>query len=1034
MRRALVAALLVLAAPAPARAQPLDAERLAGLSFRTIGPATMSGRIVDLAVVERDPYTFYVASATGGVWKTVNNGTTFEPVFEHEPVHSVGAIAVHPVADSIVWVGTGERANRQSSSWGNGVYRSTDGGRTWTHAGLDDSHHVGRIALHPTDPDVAYVAAMGHLWGPNDERGLYRTADGGSTWNRILFVDQDTGVVDVALDPSNPDLVYAATYQRRRRAWGFHGGGPGSGLYRSEDAGATWTRLGAGLPEGDLGRIGISIHRADPAVVYVCVEQGWRYNASTAYGERRAGIYRSGDHGLTWAQRSDWNPRPMYASQILVDPVDPDRVYMMNEFSVSEDGGVTFSSPRQTLHGDDRILWVNPADTRHLVKGDDGGLGISYDRGRTWLYVRSLPVSQFYRVDVDDRDPYWVYGGLQDNGSWAAPNATRRTEGILHEDWIRTGGGDGFVNRPHPDDPERVYTESQYLGLSVLDLATGERRDIRPGDPQGSIEARRNWDAWIAGEPEPELANAMAPANWDAPFVFSPHDPNTLYAGTDVLWKSTDAGSTWTPLGSLTSGTDRRTLPIMGQAVHDSLASLDDGIPYWPTLSAVAESPLAAGLLYAGTDDGLFHASGDGGRTWTEASRRMPGLPGGATISGIEPSAHVADRVYVAVNNYRNDDFGNYLFASDDRGASWRSIAGDLPERRVARTVREDPRNPDVLYLGTEFGLFVTLDRGMHWTRLGAGMPTVAVNDLVVQERENDVVVATHGRGIWILDQLSALQGLTPRVRLEPGHLFRPGDARLIRYRGERGHEGDMIFRGQNPPTGAILDYWLKESVEPGEIALTILDELGDGVRSLEADTAAGVNRVVWDLRRGNLPFLPPDTTDGGPARGRGPAGPAVMPGRFTVRLEVAGSVSEAPLRILPDPRADVPIDVARAWLEDVRGIGDLYARAVGDASAVVAAHRQVERLEEGGRSFDRESRAELRELHDLYAEIVRRLRGLYSDTGGWTGPTTADQQDRRTFLAGWVDRLGPRRERFLERTLDRLNRGLPAGDRIVLP
>ena len=403
--------------PAQVTTQHLDALRL-----RNIGPATMSGRIVDLAVHEADPVTFYVASATGGVFKTTDNGITLVPVFEHEGTHSVGAIALHPRDTSIVWVGTGERANRQSSSWGDGVYRSTDGGASWTNMGLRESRHIGRIALHPDDPDLVYVAAMGHLWGPNDERGLYRSADGGETWQPILQVDENTGVVDVALDPGDPGTVYAATYQRQRRPWGFHGGGPGSALYRSTDGGDSWDRLSGpgvtrGLPEGVLGRIGISIDRSDPRIVYASVEQGYRYNASTAYTERRAGIYRSEDRGETWEHMSDWNPRPMYASQILVDPSDDQRVYMMNSYSFSDDGGRTFTVPPQSLHGDDRMVWVNPADSRHVMKADDGGLGISYDRGLNWLYISDLPVSQYYRVSVDMAQPYNVYGGLQDNGS-----------------------------------------------------------------------------------------------------------------------------------------------------------------------------------------------------------------------------------------------------------------------------------------------------------------------------------------------------------------------------------------------------------------------------------------------------------------------------------------------------------------------------------------------------------------------------------------------------------------------------------------
>ena len=435
---------LAFAAPDALTAQSLASEHLSGLPFRTIGPAAMSGRIVDLAVVESDPDVFYVATSTGGVWKTTNRAVTLTPVFEHENTHSVGAITVHQRDTSIVWVGTGERASRQSSSWGDGVYKSTDGGTTWTHMGLSDSKHIGRIVLHPDNPDIVWVAAMGHLWGPNEERGLYKSTDGGRTWTRVLNVDRDTGVVDVALDPSDPNTLYASSYQRRRRPYGFNGGGPGSALWKSTDGGETWNRLTGsgmdnGLPTGEMGRIGISVYRSDPRIVYVSIEQGERYNASTAYEQRAAGIYRSEDRGATWTHMGDWNPRPMYASQILVDPSDDQRIYMVNTYSWSDDGGKTFTVPDQSLHGDDRLVWVDPTDSNHVMKADDGGLGLSWDRGVTWLYISDLPVSQFYRVTYDLNDPYRVYGGLQDNGSWGGPNQVFRSEGIINADWQRRG-------------------------------------------------------------------------------------------------------------------------------------------------------------------------------------------------------------------------------------------------------------------------------------------------------------------------------------------------------------------------------------------------------------------------------------------------------------------------------------------------------------------------------------------------------------------------------------------------------------------
>ena len=1016
-------------APGALSAQVTTAQ-LDGLRPRNIGPAVMSGRIVDLAVAESDPIKFYVASATGGVFKTGDNGITLTAVFESEGTHSVGAIALHQRDTSIVWVGTGERANRQSSSWGDGVYKSTDGGATWTNMGLRDSHHIGRIALHPEDTELVYVAAMGHLWGPNEERGLYRSRDGGATWTPILQVDENTGAVDVALDPADPNIVYAATYQRERRPWGFHGGGPGSALLRSTDGGDSWERLSGpgvarGLPEGDLGRIGISIYRSDPRIVYASVEQGYRYNASTAYTERRAGIYRSEDRGLTWELMSDWNPRPMYASQILVDPSDDQRIYMMNSYSFSDDGGRTFTVPRQSLHGDDRMVWVNPEDSRHVMKADDGGLGISYDRGLNWLYISDLPVSQYYRVSVDMARPYNVYGGLQDNGSWMGPSETYTQNGILNSDWTRLGGGDGFVNLVDTTSNAIVYTESQYLGLSRVNLRTGERTSIRPGDPIGHIGGRRNWETWreVGTFESQRLGNAMAPANWDGPFIISPHDASALYAGTNILWKTTDRGDSWQELGDLTTGADRRTLPIMGQMPHDLTPSLDDGIPYWPTISAVAESPAAQGLLYVGTDDGRFHVSRDGGATWTDVAARdatdsdgpyaggtvpsgFPDLPPGAWVSGIEPSRHDESRVYAVWNNYRNDDYANYLYRSDDYGETWVSITGDLPAERVLRTLREDPRNESVLFLGAEIGLFYTMDRGAHWTELRGGMPTAAFNDLVIHPRENDLVLGTHGRGVWILDQINALQELTPEVMASAAHLFTVEPATQIRRAGRAAHTGDVFYRGENPPNGAILDYWLGEEAAPGAVAVVIEDGLGGRVATVEGTGRRGMNRVVWDLRHGLGEVAAPGGGGGPGGPGGGGRGPLVVPGNYTARLQLEGAEAVAgarlaqPFEVHDDPRLNVTPATRATWTATLLQLADLRARAQREMARAVEALGAVAADDTGPRA------TKLRDLEREFGELISRMGRLAGEIEGVVAPLTQDQRSRRVFCTDMLEVL----------------------------
>jgi photosystem II stability/assembly factor-like uncharacterized protein len=993
---AVVACFSAIAVSAQAQVSTSD---LDGLQPRSIGPANMSGRLVDIAVVEADTKVFYIASATGGVWKTTDNGIRFEPVFEREATHSVGDVAVHQRDTSVVWVGTGERANRQSSSWGDGVYKSTDGGDTWTNMGLRDSHHIGRIVMHPDDSDIVYVAAQGHLWGPNEERGLYKTTDGGDSWERILWVDPQTGAVDVAMDPSNPDILYAAMYQRQRRPWGFHGGGPGSGLYKSTDGGSSWTKLtnsglDNGLATGDIGRIGITVYRADPRIVYISFEQGERFNASTAYEQRLAGIYRSEDRGESWSYQGDWNPRPMYASQPMVDPNDDQRIYMLNSYSYSDDGGKTFTVPRDhRTHGDDRFVWVNPHDSRHVIKLDDGGLGISYDRGDHFLYSTNLPLSQYYRVSVDMAHPYNVYGGLQDNGSWRGPNATYRSEGILNEDWTRWGGGDGFLSLVDTTNNRILYSESQYLGLTRSDMVTGQSRNIRPNQPQGFIGARRNWTTWPdLSDPYQRLGNAMAPGNWDGPFIISPHDASTLYAGLNELFKSTDRGDSWTSLGDLTNGTDRRTLAIMDQMPDSFVLSLDDGIPYWPSMTAIAESEFTAGVLYAGTDDGAVQVSLDDGASWDNVTFAIPGAPEMMWVNQVHASKSTVGRVFVAANNYRNDDYANYLWRSDDNGSSWRSIVGDLPADRAVRAVREDPRNPDVLWLGTELGAFWSWNGGRNWVELRGGLPTVAVNDLVVHPRDNDLVLATHGRGLWVLDHLNALQEVTPAIAASNAHLFSVEPAEQIRYRGEKAHTGNMIFEGDNPPAGAILDFWAGRSGTAAEFS--IFNGAGTQVAAVSAVGERGMNRVVWDLRH--------SWTDG---RDGGSRGPLVVPGAYTVRMTVGGNTQEQTFDVLEDPRTDYDPQMRRAWTETLLTMWSAGAEAQQLSRTVREASARLD-SDENPLVLNSDREFALRDLDRETRELNSRWGGLYRSAQSWVGPLAADQASQREFLTEMLGTL----------------------------
>ncbi len=990
LRRVLMAG--TLAAGAAHAQAPMDAAHVAGLALRAIGPASMSGRVVDMDVVESNPYTMYVASSTGGVWRTTNNGVTWASVFD-APVHSVGDIAVFQPNPQILWVGTGERANRQSVGWGDGVYKSLDGGATWTNMGLRTSMHIGRIVLHPSNPDIAYVAAQGSVWGPGGERGVYRTTDGGRTWARTLYVDEETGATDIAMDSKDASVLYAATYQRRRSAYGFDGGGPGSALWKSADAGVTWTKLaGNGLPEGEYGRIGIAVYRANPRILVISVEQGARYNASTAYTQRKAGVYRSEDAGATWTFMSDWNPRPMYASQPTIDPSDDQRVYMLNAYSYSNDGGKTFTAPRTTTHGDDRFVWVNPTQSRHVIKLDDGGIGISYDRGVSFLYVASLPLSQFYRVAVDNAVPFNVYGGLQDNGCWVGPSASWTTSGILNEHWSRLCGGDGFFVVPNPLNPRTVYSASQYLGLQRNDTRTWQVQDLRPGDSTGHIAGRRNWTTWGKPGATQVLGNAMHPANWDSPIVLSPHDTSTLYVGMQHLFRSRDRGITWTDLGDMTTGVDRSTLPLMGRKPGEATLSLDDGIPYFPGVTALAESPRLRGVLYVGSDDGRFRVSRNGGVSWDDQAARFPGLPKDSWFAGVEASRHANGTAYVVSDNHRSNDMANYVYMTTDYGTTWRSITGDLPAARVARTIREDPRNPQLLYLATEFGVFFTPDRGTHWVALKNNMPTMPFNDIAIQARDNALVLGSHARGIWILDQLNALQELTPAVMAKPTHLFTVQPALQLRTANLRPHAGDMIFRGENPAVGALVDYWVAASGTP--VVLTVQDLAGRLVQTLTPTAAVGINRVVWNLREASLPVR----GGGGEDSDEGPSattpGPLVLPGTYEVRLTVDGQVQRQRVVVRDDPRLTVTAAERAAWtafhrdvatlVRSLAPVADRWRRATGTDATTLDYKRQAQ-------------------------ELMARLSGLYGEVGRWTGAPTADQRSQLRYykrMAATLDQV----------------------------
>lgn len=828
----------------------LTTEDLEALAWRSIGPANMSGRVAAIALAPHNAKTFYVGFATGGLWKTTNNGTTFSPVFDKEATSSIGSVAVvdappdwpgwddqdEPVPSDersekgqarIVWVGTGEGNGRNSSSWGNGVYRSTDAGDHFTHLGLSQTHDIPAIAVDPTDPDTCFVAALGHLWGANEQRGVYKTSDGGQTWNAVLQIDENTGACDVVIDPSDPSRVYAAMYARRRTPWSYQSGGPEGGIYRSTDGGQTWTKLTTGLPER-TGRIGLAINAANPRTIFATIEsdQGGRIGDLFSNRSRTGGVYRSDDAGDTWRRASDFNPRAFYFSRIRSDPKDVDRVYLLGwQLYVSDDAGATFHAGEAHVpHVDFHTMAIDPDDTDHLLIGTDGGLYVSWDRGKTWDFHNHLAVGQFYNIEVDDSDPYRVGGGLQDNGSWIGPSESLFQEGkdtfmgrggaITNHDWRFILGGDGFHVAFDPDDPNIVYAESQGGHIMRVHLDTGRRRSLRPEPKEGQPRFR---------------------FNWNAPFFISPHDPTTLYLGGNRVFRLSDRGQRWEAIS-----------PDLSRQDLDTIITVGSDAETFGTVVALAESPLAKGLIWAGTDDGLIHVTRDAGETWQDVT---PEQVDSLYVACIEPSVHDASTAYAAIDGHRSDRFDPILLRTTDAGASWSSIVGDLPEGQPVKVVREDPENPDVLYIGTERSAFVSIDGGTHWIRInGKSLPTVAVDDLKVQRRQMDLVAGTHGRSIYILDDISPLTALTDQIVQSAFHVFEPHPARPRQHLSYGGLWSDRMFIADNPPLGGVVNYWIRDFTNDS-VKLTIKDPHGHVVRKLDGTNRRGLNRVVWDLQ-----------------------------------------------------------------------------------------------------------------------------------------------------------------------------------------
>ncbi len=873
----------------------IKSSTFSGLKWRGIGPAFVSGRISDFAVDPDDFAIYYVAVASGHIWKTTNNGITFKPVFDNYGVYSMGALAMDPNNSDVVWAGTGENNHQRALGYGNGVYKTVDGGSSWKNMGLKDSRQIGKILIDPRNSDVVYVAAEGSAWGPGEERGVYKTTDGGKNWEKVLSISENTGVADMCFEPGNPDIIYAGAEQRRRRQFTKIGGGPESAFYKTTDGGKNWNKLTNGIPSVDKGGMTVAVSPVNPNMVYVMFEASGK----------KGGIYRSTNAGNSFSKMNSYHSSGQYYSELFCDPVDENKIYSIDTWTkVSTDGGKTLKNlGNNKRHVDDHALWIDPNNTRHFFIGGDGGVYESWDAGKTYIHKTTLPVTQYYRVNVDNTEPfYWVYGGTQDNASMGGPSRNIKWAGVASDEWVVTLGGDGFWQASEPENPDIVYSAYQYGNIYRYDRLSGERIKIKPEPAKGELTYR-----W----------------NWDAPFFLSPHSGTRLYMAANKVFKSDDRGNTWEEISDdLTRDEDRNQFPVMGKYWPSSAVAKDVSTSQWGTIVSMAESKLKEGLLYVGSDDGLIQVSDDGGANWNKTST-FPGVPEYTYVSDICPSLYDENVVFASFNNTKSDDFKPYLLKSSDKGVTWTSIANNLPENGSVHSILQDPVNENLLFVGTEFSFFFSLDGGQHWVKFANGLPDIAVRDIVIQEKEKDLVIATFGRGFYILDDYSALRELDEqKLKDSKTLLFPMKDTWMYIPKGDgRYGTGSSYYQAKNPEFGAALTYYVNEvpkslkskrlkkekklfkngepipqptkeelDAEKKEISpylvFTIEDETGTVVRKIHKKASKGINRIHWDLRHDSPRAIRLKDDKFSPTKNSG-GGMRTLPGKYTVRLDM---------------------------------------------------------------------------------------------------------------------------------------------------
>lgn len=960
---------LALSPAAGAAQAAISTADMASMHPRAIGPAVVSGRMHDVEALPNNPSTLFVGAASGGLWKSTNRGQSWTNVFADMPVSTFGDIAISRSNPNRMYAGTGEQQNRQSSSYGNGIYRSDDGGDSWQHMGLEETRHTGKVVIDPRNPDVVYMGALGNLWAGSEDRGVYKSTNGGRSWDKVLYVDEFTGVIDMAIDPSNPNTVYAAMYQRLRRAWGFNGGGPGSGIYKSTDAGRTWNELGGGLPTDDKGRIGISISESNPRVLMALIESA---------DADKQGVYRTEDGGLTWDRVNSQNIRPMYYSHIFIDPTDDERVFTLATSSfVSEDGGRTFRpigiAPTYDVgvHADHHSLWIDPNDTEHLYLVGDAGLHESYDSGANFRRINNFPVAQFYGIAVDMQDPYYVYGGLQDNHSFFGPSETRRWAGILNDDWMQNGFGDGMYWQADPSNARYSYGSSNGGTYFRYDTQTGDIQDISPRAPLG--ESYR--------------------FDWTSPMMLSQHDPNVLYVAGNRFFTSKDRGSSWESTGDLSRRIDRDELDMMGVRGRDITISRNDGTSTFGEAVTLDESPIDPAILWVGFDDGNLQVSRDAGSTWTEVSRNVPGIANGTYVSRITASAAAAGTAYATFDGHRDGDFRPFVFRTRDFGMSWTPLHATLPAMGVVNVIVEHPDNASTLFVGTEHHAFASTDGGANWAKI-PNLPTTHYDDMVIHPREKDLVLGTHGQGIWILDDTRPIAEWG-RANA-PVTVFSAATGTIMVYKKDTSYRGQDQFAGTNPVDGIEITY--KVASGSSDATMRITNSAGMVVREMAVPGRAGTHRVNWDLRH---------STDGRAdrwerwenpelARSIDDRGPWVSPGEYTVVVESGGNHGTTRVQLRGDP--DMPITLA---MYQSRERFMLDARALtGEIQAFMSANGMSSGGRRGGRGgagMPTTPEAKVQAASRMVDQVYGALNGGQVRPGTLYGPTQTQREQMAT-------------------------------------